>query len=121
MSRAAAPRPLVEEAGLSSPEEDGLEGLAGANDLGRVARGQQLVQRAVLEVAGQQAREPLGRQVDLLEQVGLAAGQAQPFEIQGRRAGLQLEGRGDGHRRRLGPGGDQARLGIQAALAASRR
>ncbi len=63
---------LVEEAGLSSPEEDGLEGLAGANDLGGIASGEQLVERPVLEIAGEQAREALGRQVDLLEQERLA-------------------------------------------------
>ena len=66
---------LIQEAGLSSPEEDGLEGLARAHDLGRVARGQQFVERAVLEVACEQPREPLGGQVDLLEQIWVAAGQ----------------------------------------------
>ena len=56
-----------------------------------VARRQELVQRAVLEVAREEAGEPLGRQVDLLEQVaarrwraGAARGTASASRSRGR-------------------------------------
>ena len=116
MSRAGAPRRWPRRRGLARPEEDRLEGLAGADDGGPVARRQQLVQRVVLEIAGEQAREPLGRQVDLLEQVRLAAGEAEPLEVERRRAGLQVERRRRPLTGRLGPGRDQARLRVEAAL-----
>ena len=69
----------------------------------------------MLEVAGQQAREALGGQVHLLEQDGLAVGQAQPLDVQGGRSRFQLEGRGDGRTGRLGPRADEPRLGVEAA------
>jgi hypothetical protein len=111
--RAAA---LAQQARLARAQEDRLQGLAGTDDGGPVARRHELVERGVLEVAGEQSREPLGRQVDLLEQVWLTAGEAEALEIQRGRAGLEAQGRRDTHRRRLGAGGDQARLRIEATL-----
>ena len=54
--------------------------------------------------------------MDLLEEVRLAARQSEPLEVQRRRARLEAQRRGDRNRGRLGPGGDQAGLGVQAAL-----
>ena len=45
----------------------------------------------MLEVRCEQARESFGRQVDLLEQERLAAGEAEPLEVERRRAELELE------------------------------
>jgi hypothetical protein len=53
--------------------------------------------------------------VDHLQQERLAAGDAEALEVQGRGAGLQVEGRGDGLAGRLGPGGQQAGLRVEAA------
>src|SRR5215204_6294296 len=111
--RAAA---LAQQARLARAQVDRLQGLAGANDGSPVPRRHELVQRGVLEIAGEESREPLGRQVDLLEQVWLTAGEAEALEIQRGRAGLEAQGGPDAHGRRLGPGGDQARLRIEAAL-----
>ena len=107
---------LAEQASLAGPEQDRLERLAGADDPGPVAGGQQVVQRAVLEVRREEAREPLGRQVDLLEQERLAAGDPQPLEVERRRARLDPERRRDDLAGRLGPGADQARLRVEAAV-----
>src|SRR6185503_10529800 len=74
---------LVEEAGLSSPEEDGLEGLACADDLRVVARRQEFIEGAVLQIHREQAREAFGWQVHLFEEVWLVAGEPQPFEVEG--------------------------------------
>src|SRR5688500_9209163 len=59
--RAAA---LAQQAGLARAQEDRLQGLAGADDRGPVARRHELVQGGVLEIAGEESREALGRQVD---------------------------------------------------------
>ena len=108
-------RRALEQARLAGAQQDGLERLAGLGDADAVALGQQVVQRAALEVRGQQAREPLGRQVDLLEQEGLAVGEAQALEVERRRPGSSPSAGGDRLPRGLGPGGDQAGLGIEAA------
>ena len=50
-----------------------------------------LVQGTVLEVLGQQPREAVGREVDLLEQERLARGDAQPLDVQGRLTHGHLE------------------------------
>ena len=70
----------------------------------------------MFEVARQQAREALGRQMDLLEQERLAAGQAQALEIDDRLTRLERQGAGDRHRRRLRSGRDQPGLGVETAL-----
>ena len=67
----------------------------------------------MLEIRGEQPREPLGRQVDLLEQERLTACEAKTLEIQGRRAELEIEGCSDGLTGRLRSGGDQAGRGIE--------
>jgi hypothetical protein len=69
----------------------------------------------VLEIRSEQTREPLGRQVDLLEEERLSAGQPETLEIEGRRAELEIEGRGDSLTCRLRPSGDQARRRIESA------
>ena len=69
----------------------------------------------MLEVRREQAGKPLGRQVDLLEEEGLAAGEPEPLQVERRRARLELERRRDGLARRLGPGRDEPRLGVEAA------
>src|SRR5207244_12702800 len=53
------PRSLAEETGLAGSQQDRLEGLARPHDPGPVARRQQVIERAVLEIGGQQARETL--------------------------------------------------------------
>ena len=65
------------------------------------------------------ARRPGNRsagQVDLLEQERLAAGDPQPLDVQGGRAGLDPERRGHDLAGRLRPRRDQARLRIEAAV-----
>ena len=81
-------------------EQDRLERLAGPDDAGPVALGEEVVERVVLEVRGEQAREPLGRQVDLLEEQRLAAGEPEPLDVQRRRAGLEVRARSRRPRRR---------------------
>ena len=51
-----------------------------------VALAEQLVQRAALEVAGEQARKPRLGQEDLLEQQRLAVGHPEPLEVDHRGA-----------------------------------
>ena len=82
---------------------DRLQRLAGPDDPRVVALGEQLVQRAVLEVARQQAREAGRGQEHLLEQEGLAVGHAQPLEVDDRGADRDVERLGDG-----GAGGDRS-------------
>ena len=53
---------------LARSQQHGFERFAGARDVRAVLLGQDVVQRVVLEVGGQEAGKPLGRQVDLLEQ-----------------------------------------------------
>ena len=53
--------------------------------------------------------------MDHLEQQRLAAREAEPLEVEGGRAGLQLERRGHGLAGGLGPRRDQPGLGVQAA------
>ena len=53
--------------------------------------------------------------MDLLEQQRLAVGQAQPLEVERRRAGLEPERGRDGLTRGLGPGRDQPRRRVEAA------
>src|SRR5690349_533820 len=108
---------LPEEASLSSPEEDGLEGLARAYDVRRIARDEKVVEGVALQVGGEQARESLGGQVHLLEQVGLTRREAEALEVDRRLARLQRERRRDRTGCCLGPGRDEAGLGIEAALA----
>src|SRR6476659_4572919 len=66
-----------QQARLAGAQQDRLDRLARLGDTDAVALGQQVVQRSALEIRGQQPREPLRRQVDLLEQEGLAVGEAQ--------------------------------------------
>ena len=80
--RAAAPRGRA-GAPARGPRGPGRRG-------SRSAR-QQLVEGVVLEVRGEEAREALRRQVDLLEEQRLAAGEPEALEVERRRAELQLE------------------------------
>ena len=52
-----------------------------------IALGEDVVERTVLEVEGQQAGEPLGGQARLLEEQRLAAAEADPLEVDDRRIG----------------------------------
>ena len=88
--RGRAPR-LVEQGSFARPQEDRFERLARSHDPGVVAPLQQVVERLVLQVGCQQTREPLGRQVDLLEEDRLAAREPQALEVQRRRTRLQAE------------------------------
>ena len=78
-----APGPQPEQACLACREEDRLEDLPRPGHGRSVALGQEGVQRAVLQVRGEQAREALGRQVDHLEEQRVAAGEPQPLDVQG--------------------------------------
>src|SRR6478736_3971662 len=79
-------RRTLEQARLAGAQQDGLDRLAGPGDADAVALGQQVVQRAALEIRGEEAREPLGRQVDLFEQERFAVGEAQALEVERRRS-----------------------------------
>src|SRR5262245_3905029 len=69
-----------------------------------------------LEIGGEEARESVGREVDLLEEQRLAAGQPEAFEVERRRAGLELQGVRDGLAGGFAPRGDDLRLGVQAVI-----
>src|SRR5258705_2162686 len=75
----------TEQARLASAQQDRLECLAGPRHPDAVTLGQQVVERATLEVRGEQAREPLRRQMDLREQARLAARPAPPLGAERRR------------------------------------
>src|SRR5688572_7717253 len=97
--RAAA---LAQQAGLASSQEDRFQGLPSADD-GRVVTGRHdLVQRGVLQVAGEETRKPLGREMDLLEEIRLTPGESEPLEIERRGPRLEAQRRRDGHGRGLG-------------------
>src|SRR4029079_18831182 len=66
------------------------------------------------EVRREQPGEPLGREMDHLEQQGLTGGEAQPLEVQRGGAGPRLERCGDGDAGGLGARRDQPRLGVEA-------
>ena len=68
------PWPLAEQAGLPGAQQDRLECLAGARNSRPVPIGQEVIERAMLEVGREEPGELLGRQVHLLEQERLAAG-----------------------------------------------
>src|SRR5512147_234884 len=112
--RRASP-PQAQQPGLTGAEQDRLEDLARPRDADAVALGQQVVERASLEIRSEQARKPFRRQGDLLEQERLAIGQAEPLEVERRRPELDVERRGDRLAGRLGSGRHEARLRIQAA------
>ena len=57
----------------------------------------------------------LGWQIDLLQQQRLSVGEAEPFEVQGRRGHHELERFGHLLACSLGPGGDHPGLRVQAA------
>src|SRR3990170_6511956 len=54
--------------------------------------------------------------MDLLQQKRLATGGTEPLEVEGRRAGLELERRRDGLTGRFGAGHDEAGLRVKAAM-----
>ena len=121
MSRAGVPGRRSSRRASRARSRTGSSDFARPRDAHAVAFGQQVVERAVLEVRRQQPREPLGGQVDLLEQQRLAVGEAQPLEVERRRAELEPEGVGDGLARGLGSGRDQPRRRIETAESASPR
>ena len=86
MSRARRTPLATQEARFAGAQQDRLEELASLGDPGPVAIGEQVVQGAAFEIRRQQARESLGRQVDLFEEQRLAVGQAQSLEVERRRA-----------------------------------
>src|SRR3954449_9542998 len=102
-------RAPAQQPGLASAKQDRFESLPRTRDVDAIPLGQHFVEGARLKVGRQQSGEPLGRQVDLLEQERLAIGQAKSFEVQGRRAGIEAERLGDSLASRLGASGDKAR------------
>ena len=107
------PTRLVEETCLSGTQQHRFERLAGAGDPGAIASLQEPVQRFVLQIASEQSREPLGRQVDHLQEERVAVGDAQPLEIERRRARFEGQGRRHGLAGGFRPGRDEARHRIQ--------
>ena len=101
-SSAGRPDGLVQERRLAAAEQDGLDCLAGSDHASAVSLRQQLVQRIVLEIGGEQAGKPLGREVDLLEQQWLAGREAKTLQVERRRAELEAERGGDRLAGRLG-------------------
>ncbi len=109
------PRRAAKQSGLPGSEQHRLQGLAGPGDVGVVALGQQVVERVVLEIRCQESREPLRRQMDLLEQEWLATAQSESLDVQRGRARLELEGRCHRLTGRFRASRDQSRLRVQTA------
>src|SRR2546425_850033 len=110
------PRALGEEPRLTSAQEDRLQRLARPDDAGPVADGQQVVQRAMLEVRREEARKSLRGEVDLFQQERLAVGDPQPVDVQRRRAGLDPERICDTFAGRFRPCRDEPGLRVEAAV-----
>ena len=104
----------AEQLGLARRHGDRLERLARPDHPGVVPLAEQLVQRATLEVAGEQARKARLGQEDLLEEERLAVGHAQALEVDDGRADRDVQGLRDarvsGHR----AGRDDARRRVVA-------
>ncbi len=71
----------LEERGLAAAEHDRLHRLAGAHDARLIALGEQVVQRTLLEVEGEQARKSLGGQTGLLQNQRLAATEPNSLDV----------------------------------------
>src|SRR4051812_24280957 len=108
-------RAPAEQPRLTGTEQDRLESLTGARDVHAVSLGQHVVEGPSLEIAREQSREPFGRPVALLEQERFTIREPQPFQAQGRRAGIETERLGDRLPGSLRPSRDEPGLGIVAA------
>ena len=106
---------LTQQLGDPARRMDWLQPLPGPDDPGAIPSGQQVIQRGVLQVRGQQTRKPVRRQVDRLEQEWLAGADPESFDEQGRRTPGQVQGLGDALTGALPAGGQQASLGVETA------
>ena len=69
----------------------------------------------MLEVGGQEAGKPLGRQVDLFEQERFPRGDPEALDVDDRRADLEVQRACDDLAGRLWPGRHEPCLGVEAA------
>ena len=106
---------LAEEAGLAGRQEDRLDRLAQSLDGPVMTDGEEVVQRAALQVGLQQVGELGCREADLLEEERRIAGAPKSLEEDDRGPGLDAEGGRVGLRRWLDPRGQQARPRLEAA------
>ena len=109
------PARLAEEARLAGRRDDRLDRLAQTLDPAVVAGGEEVVQRAVLEVRGQQVGKALGRQVGLLQEQRTLSRAAQALEVERRCARGDEERGSDALRGRLEAGGQQGGPRLEAA------
>ena len=108
-------RPLAQQSRLSSRQGHRLEPLSRARHRAAIPGGEQLVERVVLEVRGQQSGKAIRGQMDLLQEQWLTVRHPDPLEVERRRTQVQLQSLGDALAGRLGTRLDDPRRRVEPA------